>query len=113
MRMVADVVGNGIRSSGFSAAPKALLSRDAVVRWYREMADRKNAQRTENSDDSSNTPTFEGGGYTSSVHEQGELMPEELARQRRADWNEARKRKAIKDSMEIIERMKRKSRRED
>jgi hypothetical protein len=110
MRLVADAIRNAKSRFDVSAAPKALLSRQAVVDWYNRNAERSKARTDALTADSSNTPTSEVGGYVSSEHNQGELMPLELARARRKDWDDARKRKAIKDSMEIIERMKRKSR---
>jgi hypothetical protein len=109
MRLVADAIRNAKSRFDVSAAPKALLSREAVVRQYQQAAERSRARTDALTADSSITPTSEVGGYVSSEHNQGELMPLELARARRKDWEEARKRKAIKDSMEIIERMKRKA----
>lgn len=109
MRLVADAIRNAKSRFDVSAAPKALLDRQAVVDWYNRNAERSRARTDALTADSSNTPTSEVGGYVSSEHNQGELMPLELARARRKDWEDARKRKAIKDSMEIIERMKRKA----
>jgi hypothetical protein len=109
MRLVADAIRNAKSRFDVSAAPKALLSREAVIRQYQQAAERSRARTDALTADSSITPTSEVGGYVSSPHNQGELMPLELARARRKDWEEARKRKAIKDSMEIIERMKRKA----
>lgn len=110
MRLVADAISSARTRFDVSAAPKALLSREAVVRQYAAAAERSKARTALPESDSSITPSFGEGGYVSSEHNQGELMPLELARARRKDWEAARKRKAIKDSMEIIERMKRKSR---
>lgn len=55
------------------------------------------------------TPTSEVGGYVSSEHDQGELMPEQLAAARRKEDADARKARLMRESQEIIERMKRKS----
>jgi hypothetical protein len=109
MRMVSDVIsgaGNRIHVTG---APKALLTREQVVSWYDRMALAKSKPGTATAGDPDLPPSSERGGYVSSEHTQGELMPLELARARRKEWDEARKRKAIKDSMEIIERMRRKA----
>jgi hypothetical protein len=54
-------------------------------------------------------PLSEAGGHISSEHEQGELMPEELAKAGRAEPAERRKRRLIEESMAIIERMRKKS----
>lgn len=110
MRLVSDAISSARSRFDVSAAPKALLSREAVVRQYAAAAERSKARTALPESDSSITPSSGEGGYVSSEHNQGELMPLELARARRKDWEAARKRKAIKDSMEIIERMKRKSR---
>ena len=109
MRLVADAISNAKSRFDVSDAPKALLDRQVVEAWYKRNAERSKARTESAAADSSNTPTSEVGGYVSSEHNQGELMPLELARARRKDWDEARKRKAIKDSMEIIERMKAKA----
>ena len=77
---------------------------------YQTVANKIDARSASEAPPLITTPTSEVGGYISSEHEQGELMPRELARAREKEWREARKRKAIKDSMEIIERMKKKSR---
>ena len=109
MGLVADFLGKSGGALSVIAPPKAVLSRDQVVRWYREMAERKAGRTFAPAPASALTPSSGEGGYTSSVHKQGELMPEELARMRRKDDTEARKRRAIRESMEIIERMKTKS----
>jgi len=106
MRMVADTVRNARNHFDVSAAPKALLSRDAVVRQYQQAASRSKARTDALTADQIITPTFEVGGYTSSEHSQGELMPQEVARARRKEWLAAKDRRAIKESMAIIERMR-------
>lgn len=110
MRLVSDAISSARNRFDVSAAPKAFLSRDAVVRQYEEFARRSAARSATAGSDSSITPTFEVGGYVSSEHSQGELMPRELEKQKIKDWLDAKKRRAIKESMEIIERMRRKSR---
>lgn len=110
MRLVHDAISNARNRFDVSAAAKPLLSREAVQAWYDRNAERSKA-RTENSAAvSSITPVSETGGYVSSEHKQGELMPLELARAREKEWRDAKKARAIQESMEIIERMKRKSR---
>ena len=109
MRMVADVLRHGNGNSDAPGAPKALLTRDAVVQQYQQFASRSREREALRLSAPDLPPSSERGGYVSSEHKQGELMPLELARARRKEWDEARKRKAIKDSMEIIERMRRKA----
>lgn len=106
MGLIADVIGKARDRFNASAVPKGLLKRDDVVRWYDEHARRSKARTTlTGSQSSSSPPSFEGG-LLSSEHSQGELMPLELERQRRKDWLDAKKARAVKESMEIIERMK-------
>ena len=109
MRLVADTIRAGRSRFDVSAAPKALLSREAVVRQFQQAAERAEARTALPGVDSDHTPSSERGGYTSSEHSQGELMPLELARARRKEWDDARKARAIKESMQIIERMRKKS----
>ena len=109
MRLVADALGHGNRSSGLSAAPKALLTREAVVAQYQRFAAKSRERAAHQISDSDTTPTSEVGGYVSSEHKQGELMPLELSRARRKEWEARRKARDIKESMEIIERMRRKA----
>lgn len=109
MRMVSDTIRSARNRFDVTGAPKALLTREQVVSWYERMALAKSKPGTASAPIPDLPPSSERGGYASSEHSQGELMPQELARARRKAWEEARKRKAIKDSMEIIERMKRKA----
>lgn len=109
MRLVSDVLGHGNRNYGLTAAPKGLLTRDAVVRQYQRFAEKSSERAAHLISDPDLTPSSGEGGYVSSEHKQGELMPQELARARRKEWEEARKRKAIRESMEIIERIRRKA----
>lgn len=109
MRMVSDAISSARNRFDVSAAPKARLTRDQVVQWYADSARRKEARTASAGSDSSNTPTSEVGGYVSSEHKQGELMPLELSRARRKEWEARRKARDIKESMEIIERMRRKA----
>jgi hypothetical protein len=110
MRLVSDAISSARTNFNVTGAPKALLTREQVVSWYERMASAKSKPGTALPDAPDHTPSSERGGYVSSEHNQGELMPQELARARRKEWGEARKRKAINDSMEIIERMRKKSR---
>jgi len=109
MRLVADAISGASSRFDVSAAPKARLTREQVVQWYADSARRKEARTALPGSDSSNTPTSEVGGYVSSEHKQGELMPLELSRARRKEWEARRKARDIKESMEIIERMRKKS----
>lgn len=113
VRKVMGLVADALRgaASGFivGAPPKAVLSRQAVVAWYQQNAERSKARTIVTASDPNLPPLSEAGGYTSSEHSQGELMPRELERQRRAEWLDAKKRRAVKESMEIIERMKAKA----
>ena len=113
VRKVMGLVADALRgaASGFTvgAPPKAVLSRQAVVAWYQQSADRSKARTIVTASDPNLPPLSEAGGYTSSEHSEGELMPRELERERRAEWLDAKKRRAIKESMEIIERMKAKA----
>jgi hypothetical protein len=113
MGLVADTLRNAGRRLPVSAAPKALLTREQVSGWYKQMAERREARTALPGSDSSLTPSSEEGGYVSSEHKQGELMPLELARAREKEVRDARKRRALKESLEIIERMRRKSKGEE
>lgn len=93
-----------------SAPPKAVRQRRHSALEYQEVARRIEARTALPDPDQIITPISEMGGYTSSEHSQGQLMPRELARARRKEWDDARKARAIKESMEIIERMRRKTR---
>jgi len=92
-----------------SAPPKAVSGRRHSAQEYQRVAGRIEARTAVADPDQIYTPTSEVGGYISSEHEQGELMPLELARAREKEWRDARKARAIKESMEIIERMRRKT----
>lgn len=109
MGMVADVIGKAGNRFTVSAPPKAVLSRADVVAWYQRNAERSKARTIVTGSESDLPPLSEAGGYTSSEHSQGELMPRELERERQKEWLDAKKRRAIKESMEIIERMKAKA----
>jgi hypothetical protein len=109
MRLVADALRHGNGNSGLTAAPKALLTREAVVAQYQRFAAKSSERAALQISDPDLPLSSEREGYVSSGSFQGELMPLELARARKKAWDEARKRKAIKDSMEIIERMRRKA----
>lgn len=106
MGLVADTIRAAGRDLPVSAAAQPRLTREQVARWYVRNAERA-AARTENAAaDSSLPPLSEAGGYRSSEHNQGELMPRELEKQRRQEWRERRDRKLKEDSQAIIERMK-------
>ena len=96
--------------SDVSAPPKAVRSKRHTAQSYQVIASRIEARTALPDSDPIYTPTSEVGGYISSEHKQGELMPRELARAREKEWRDLRKARLLKESMEIIERMKRKSR---
>lgn len=69
--------GKAFRPSQLTA-PEGLSIREATQAWYREMARREQA-RTSSLDRSKDLPPVPGqGGYSSSVHTQGELLPKIL-----------------------------------
>jgi hypothetical protein len=109
MRLVADAISGARSRFDVSAAPKARLTRDEVVKWYADSARRKEARTALPGSDSSNTPTSEVGGYVSCEHNQGELMPLELSRARRKEWLAAKDARDKRESQAIIERMRQKS----
>ncbi len=113
MGLVADAVRNAGRGLLVSAAPKALLTREQVSGWYKQMAERREARTALPESGSDLLPLRWEGGYVSSEHKQGELMPLELARAREKEVRDARKRRALKESLEIIERMRRRSKGEE
>jgi hypothetical protein len=109
MGLVADAIGSDRTRIPVSAAgPKGRLTREQVENWYSENAKRL-AARTALPEDRSVPLPSEGGGDTSSEHSQGELMPEQLQEADRKAWREGRKAKALRESLEIIERMRLKS----
>ena len=109
MGLVAETIRSAGRGISTIAAPKALLSRDQVVQWYKAMADSKARRTTAPSPDPILPPSSERGGYVSSEHSQGELMPEQLDAIARKEWQERRRRKLLWESLEAIERMRLKS----
>lgn len=109
MGIVADAIRKASSRLPVSAPPQAVLSRQDVVAWYQRNADRSKARTATADPDLPVTPSSWEGGYVSSVHEQGELMPEELSRQRRKEDEAARKQRAIDESMAIIERMRKRT----
>lgn len=109
MGLIADTIGKVGRALPVSASEKIGLTREQVVSWYAKMRDASKARTNVTASDLNIPPLSEAGGYTTSEHSQGELMPRALERERRREWEAARKRRAIAESMEIIERMKRRS----
>jgi hypothetical protein len=96
-----------------NALPKTSAGRRHTAASYQVVADRVDARSASTTLPLIQTPSSEEGGYVSSEHEQGELMPLELARAREKEVRDARKRRALKESLEIIERMRRKSKGEE
>ncbi len=135
MGIVADAV-RGVSRVGPSDS-RGKLTREQVQDWYAQMASRSKSSGTAlanpasvpgtraGADDYQSmrrearpsipdlTPSSGEGGYVSSEHQQGELMPLELARAREKEVRDARKRRALKESLEIIERMRRRSKGEE
>ena len=109
MGLVADTIRNAGRAYPVSAAPEGRLTREQVAEWYRKNAERASARTSLTEPSDHLPPSSEAGGYTSSEHSQGELMPEQLQEADRKSWREGRKAKALRESMEIIERMRLKS----
>ena len=109
MGLVADTLRKAGSSLLVSAPPKAVLGVEQVREWYRRYAERSRARTTSPTPDQDLTPTSEVGGYVSSGHEQGELMPEQLAAARRKEQAERKKRRLQWEAQEIIERMRKKS----
>lgn len=109
MGLVRDAVISQAVRFRVSVAPEGRLTREQVAEWYRKNAERA-AARTSFSDPAlMTTPSSERGGYTSSEHSQGELMPEQLAEAERSKWKKGRAAKALAESLAIIERMRKKS----
>ena len=106
MGLVADTISKARSGFTVSAPAKPVLSREQVVDWYARNAERSKLRTIVTESDQIIPPLSDAGGYTSSEHRQGELMPRELERERRQAWLDAKKRRAVKESMEIIERMK-------
>lgn len=109
MGLIADTLRKVSGALPVSASQKSRLTREQVVGWYERMREASKARTKVTDSDLNIPPLSETGGYTTSVHSQGELMPEALERARRKEWEEARKRRLVAESMEIIERMKRRS----
>jgi len=113
VRRVMGIVADTIRAAGaripVSAAAEGRLTKEQVAEWYRKNAERAAARTASPSPDQIITPVLGTGGYVSSEHSQGELMPEQLAEADRKEWREGRKAKALRESLEIIERMRLKS----
>jgi hypothetical protein len=109
MGLVADTLRAHAERSHVIAPPKAVLTREQVVSWYQQNAERRGRSTSTPAVASDITPSSKEGGYVSSGPKQGELMPEELAKAGRVEAAERRKRRAIDESMAIIERMRKKS----
>lgn len=109
MGLVADTLGRVGREIPVSARPKAVLTREQVVQWYRQRSEASKARTTVTESDSVLPPLSEAGGYRSSEHDQGELMPRELERERRLKWEQERAERYKRESQAIIERMRKKS----
>jgi hypothetical protein len=129
--LVAEAADRMSAASHASGAPKALLSREQVVSWYKRNAERATPRTTvsefRNAGDVQSggeaaiersrprtfdpdlTPSFGEGGYRSSEHSQGELMPEQLDAIAIREAKRRRERKALWESLQIIERMRQKS----
>ena len=111
MGLVADAIRGASRAFHVSGAPKALLSKEQVVRSFKQLAERVEPRTFAPNPSGSLPPIFEVGGYLSSEHSQGELMPEQLDAIAIREAKRRRERKALWESLEIIERMRQKSQR--
>ena len=109
MGIVAQVSTATSARFNVSAAAEGRPTREQVVEFYKQTADRVAARSAMPAAAPDHTPSSGEEGYVSSEHKQGELMPLELARARQKEWADLKKARAIRESMEIIERMKRKS----
>jgi hypothetical protein len=76
---------------------------------YRKLAELSSSTATPNLPSGSIPPFSEMGGYVSSEHDQGELLPKQLADADRKAWIEGRKKRALEESLAIIERMRKKT----
>jgi hypothetical protein len=76
---------------------------------YRKLAELSSSTATPNPALKSIPPFSEMGGYLSSEHDQGELLPKQLADADRKAWRERRKAKILEESLAIIERMRKKT----
>ena len=111
MGLVADAIRGASRAFHVSGAPKALLSKEQVVRSFKQLAERVEPRTFAPNPSGSLPPIFEVGGYLSSEHSQGELMPEQRDAIAIREAKRRRERKALWESLEIIERMRQKSQR--
>lgn len=109
MGMVADAIRSNGRALLVVAAPKALLREERMRENQAQKQDTEARRTALLNQIRSLPPTSEVGGYVSSEHGQGELMPEQLATAGRKSFHESRKRRAIAESMAIIERMRKKT----
>lgn len=109
MGLVADAIRGASRAFHVSGAPKALLSKEQVVRSFKQLAKRVEPRTFALNPSGSLPPLSEVGGYVSSEHSQGELMPEQLDAIAIREAKRRRERKALWESLEIIERMRQKS----
>jgi len=109
MGLIADTIRAHGREVSTIAAPKALLREERMRENQAKMRDTEARRTLILNQLRSLPPTSEVGGYVSSEHGQGELMPEQLDAIARKDAQVRRKRKALWESLEIIERMRKKS----
>jgi len=73
--MVSDVVSSARNRSHVSAAPKAPVNMEQLMGSYRHLAGGQEARSAVPASPLIQTPSSEEGGYTSSEHSQGELLP--------------------------------------
>ena len=98
-RLPSDVIASGGAASG----------RRHSAASYQKIADRSLGTSSPPAASGSIPPFSEMGGYTSSEHSQGELMPEQLTAADRKAWREGRKARVLQESLEIIDRMRRRT----
>ena len=111
MAVVSQVVAARDLQSSVLASGRHKLTQAQVQEWY---ARQKSSGAERRSDDPilpDLHPSSGGEGYLSSEHSQGELMPEQLDAIAIREAKRRRERKALWESLEIIERMRQKSQR--
>jgi hypothetical protein len=109
MRMVSDVVGVRKRAFTVSAAPKAPVDTVQLMRSYRHLARGQEARSTVPASPLIQTPSSEEGGYTSSEHSQGELLPKMVNGAPAPTPDQRRERRVKWEIFETLERIRKKA----
>ncbi len=95
--------------SDVSATAEGRSGRRHSAEEYQKIADRGTSTTAPLAASGSIPPFSEMGGYTSSEHSQGELLPKQLAEADRIEWRKGRAARALAESLAIIERMRKKT----